>query len=395
MMYFERIARLSLIIACLTAGTAVMAQFGIIPSRDGKTPVTERTMSYFLPLHEVVVNVGVVRETFIPGRFSEYADDLLGLQDVSRRESTTYSMLSVNLSVSTEPDTEHRYFLPRSDARKTGEDVVLFNGNGVISYYGRSSFAGRNAGAHDHAAPASGAWVSLNEPPESIPFGVEKEIDDTPFPSVDTQDSTHQRTPARKSIGSRNERDLAREAASKVIELREARLRLLSGYQEVEYSKDAMAFMDQGLREAYDEYLNLFTGTLREERGNYSYRVVPGSANDSIWVPLFRFSDSEGIFGLEGTKGEVVYLRWTAEPGRPVRDYVPPAEGTTLPEPGPTLWYRIPALTSFELRIGNEILFRGQEHISQLGQLQGISVNKLSLEFDPVTGEPVKVIFDN
>lgn len=380
--------------AFLLATFTSQAQFGIIPARESRDQLSGPGFTYSLPMQEITFSVEVVRSTYVPGRFQEYSYDLLGLE-AENKAFTKYHIRTIALSSKAVPDPTHRYVLPRpTEARKGGEDVALFNGNGLLQYYGRSNYAGRNASACQHGAPGSPDWVLLSAPPEKIPLNLDKDAPDT-FHIGLSQDTLPNRQIALTNLRAPTEREKAEEFADRLADLREARYRLLSGYQEVEYSREALEHMEEGLTKMEAEYLALFTGYYTEERKTYRFSILPDDENDSSWVPFFRFSIEDGVNNLGSGDGDLVFVRW---------------EGTNLPEEltdttilsvnqpatsGPLMWYRLPALTSFELRLSTEVIFRGKEYVSQLGRLESTGINRISIEYDPATGEPLKVIFDN
>ncbi|MBE0641346.1 MAG: DUF4831 family protein [Bacteroidales bacterium] len=385
---------LGLILLIMQGSQALFAQFGIIPGRETREQDSEQGFAYNLPMHEMAFAIEVIRTTYHPGRYQLFSRELTGFEAGNSPE-TRYEIKTVSLSSVALPDPGHRYLLPRpTEARKGGEDVVLFGGNGLLQYYGRSAYAGRFASACQHGMPASSDWVVLKDAPRELPRELSREDQDTSWVGL-SQDTLPQRSFARPRVRSVGEKDYARAAANRLMEIREARYRLLSGYQEVEYSREALVFMDEGLQGMEEEYLALFTGYVSQQRRTYRFTIIPDHDRDSSWVPLFRFSPTNGVNDVRDLEGDLVFLRWE---GRNLPDEA--ADTTSnLPasavNPGPKMWYRIPASTVFELRYGAEVIFRGKESVSQLGKLESIGVNRISVEYDPATGEPLKVIFDN
>ena len=370
------------------------AQFGIIPAREPRDQLTGHGITYSLPMHEITFSIEVVRSSYVPGRFQEYSFDLLGLE-TEKEAFTKYQIRAISLSSEVLPDSRYRYILPRpTEARKGGEDVALFNGDGILQYYGRSSYAGRSASACQHGVPGSPDWVMLKTAPGRVPLNLDKDDPDT-FQIGLSRDTLPERQYPDRATRTPTERERAEDVAKRLAEHREARYRLFSGYQEVEYSREALAYMVEGLAQMEDEYMAFFTGYTTEERRTYRFSIIPDDRNASSWVPFFRFSTSDGVNNLGSGDGDLVFVRWE---GTDLAEEKADTTTLSVDQPassGPLIWHRLPALTTFQLRLGSEEIFRGEEYVSQLGRLESTGINRISIEYDPATGEPLKVIFDN
>ncbi|HRY99708.1 MAG TPA: DUF4831 family protein, partial [Bacteroidales bacterium] len=373
-----------LLLTLITLGTfPLRAQFGIIPSREGKETGTGSGLGYQLPMHEMVFSVEIERTAYSAGRFSAWAEELLGLEVHGTGAPFSYRLGRITLSSNILADPDCHYMLDRlPDSRRSGEDVALFSGQGILQYYGRATHAGRSSRACEHGVAASADWVSVSDAPEAFPLGMEFLQREQPLTSF-SGDSLAPRPALKASYAQKSEKELAREAAARLLEIREARYRLLSGYQEVEYSKEALAYMVEGLREMEEDYLRLFKGFALKERRVYRLPVLPTAAGGGGWVPFFRFSAGEGLHDLSSTEGELVFVKWTPLQPEALPDTTRPALSAPAGDPGPQIWYRIPALTLFELRRGDEILHHETWPVAQLGRLQHMNISRLSLEYDP------------
>jgi hypothetical protein len=374
----------------------VHAQFTILPSREGRTLQEEKNLTYSLPQHTLAFQVEVRRVVWEPGRFSAYADDLLGLKDVVNSQSTAYGLGRIRLRSIAEPDPHQRYVLPRSsELRKGGEDVAVFADNGVLIYYGRNSFAPRQAHTHEHLHNETAGWVSLTDKSPELAMNASSSRPDTVFKTIQRPDTLIRQAVVKQIASTKSEIELAREMANRYLDLKEAQLRLLTGYQEVNYSDAALRYMYERLDDEAEACLRLFTGTQVVETRTYTYTIIPQFDRDSVWVPLFRFSESKGAFPASGNQGDIVYVRWKGGKLLPAKNKLPEQGTLQTDETRSNLWYRIPVETSISLRMNNEILYQGTEHIAQLGLLQSLPYNKISVEFDPHSGQLVRVIIDN
>lgn len=372
------------------------AQFTILPARESRSPLEEKNLTYFLPRHEVRFLVEVRRESFYPGRFAAFSEELLGLKNVVKEEKQVYRIQTIRMETVTEVDPFYRYYIPRpNETRKGGEDIAVMGESGTLIYYGKPAYANRTSAPHDHLQKGQTSWISLTERNTFLPLDVGKDVRDTVFRTIQKEDTVLREPIIRSRSGVKTESELASEIAEKYLELKDSRLRLLTGYQEVNYSGETIEYMDKGLREMMEEYLTLFKGSRKEEVRTYSFTVIPSLEKDSVWIPLFRFSEQSGIFQVSESKGDLAYVRYERQGLNAPRNQPLIPVQANGEENKSLLWYRIPGFTSFELRQGMQIIFNGGTHISQMGLLQSVPYNKLSIEFDSQTGQATRVIYDN
>lgn len=371
------------------------AQFNIIPSRDSRDAIPKGNITYFLPMTELHFSVEVRREVSRPGRFAAFAEQMLGISNVYTAEKTRYYIKDIRMTTSTEADPSRQYYLARHEgSRKGGEEVAVLGENGILIYYGRNSFAPRNAAPHDHLSEMESPWISLQDHAASVPMDVEKLVRDTVYRTIQREDTVI-RMPSiqnRKSV--KSEEELAKEAADKIMQLEESRYRLLTGYQEVPYTKEAIEYMDQSLSKAMKSYLSLFTGSKSIEKKTYTFSTIPALREDSLWVPLFRFSETEGAFNKNESRGDVIFIKCSSQKHSAPRNKLRVSEEQDETELRPKLWYRSPVLCKIELRDDRNTVYAGSTHVAQLGRVGSIPVDKVNIEFDPHSGQVIKVIFD-
>ena len=110
--------------------------------------------------------------------------------------------------------------------------------------------------------------------------------------------------PVEKSIEQK-----AKDAADLIMRTNEGKFNTLTGYSEVNYSKESLKYMCDQLSKMEKEYLNLFTGVTKKRQLKYYYTYVPAYTESIIYLPLFRFSTKDGIVDTAGYHGESVYIR--------------------------------------------------------------------------------------
>src|SRR5690606_24529323 len=109
--------------------------------------------------------------------------------------------------------------------------------------------------------------------------------------SVDT--STFEDVFIKRSVSERSAEQLAKEAAELIRKIDDNKFNLITGYQEVNYSKDAMEFMISQLEKTKQEYLALFRGVSRTSIAKHVFYVTPGNDQEGMLETVCGFSGSE------------------------------------------------------------------------------------------------------
>ena len=101
----------------------------------------------------------------------------------------------------------------------------------------------------------------------------------------------------------------AKEAADFIAKIKDNRFNLISGYQEVNYNKETLEYMDSQLKVLEKEYLKLFTGISIHKTLTFSYKYIPLSNQINTEIPIFKFSKSKGTMELDEPGGKVVTIK--------------------------------------------------------------------------------------
>ncbi len=187
----------------------------------------------------------------------------------------------------------------------------------------------------------------------------------------------------------------AQEAIDEIKKIREAHWLLISGDHETDYSN--LELMLNELKQKENGYLALFSGTTETEELTYTFTVIPSKQENKITIPLFYFSEKQGITKKGEDSHQMEYsLQLNLSD---MQDAVNKAKNTFLDiqssdrrqnnsqEKQTGLYYRNPAYYSIFIYNGiNLVESFGTYPIAQFGQVLMLPSNVYSFEIDPQTG---------
>ena len=127
--------------------------------------------------------------------------------------------------------------------------------------------------------------------------------------NVDT--TTFEEVFFRKTFIEKSTEQKAREAANFILKLEEDRFGLITGYQEVSYSAETMAYMNDQLLNLQNEYLALFKGKTTTTTRHYSFVLEPLPDNADQRKVLCKFSPTQGVLDTKSPFGEPVTIEFT------------------------------------------------------------------------------------
>jgi hypothetical protein len=182
----------------------------------------------------------------------------------------------------------------------------------------------------------------------------------------------------------------ASEAADFIVEIRENRFNLLTGYQEVNYSKEAIQYMDDRLVELESDYLSLFRGKEVRKSLKFSFNYIPGQAAVGSESTLFRFDETRGAMDASASTGQPVSISmeylglFSKAQNFEVLEKNQEREG---------FYYRIPAHMDCKVFFEGRLLEQINLQVNQLGAEGVIPVaDRVDVKFYPNSGSVRKII---
>lgn len=325
-------------------------------------------IAYALPRTGIRVSVKAVKESFVPGPYSSYAAQLLGVNDAKERVSVKWFIDDIKLSTFSEPDPDHVY-----KAFGEGAFSVSLTPDGCL--------AGINTNNLSTADKGVNANVFLQQPELNDGFSFSN-INDSPM--YTSGDSTTNYRPVR--VGPETK---AAEAAARILECRLTRFHMAAGLLD-ELHPDGAAYrisLDE-LERIEKDYLSLFTGRVTHSTEVFSFDFIPTAQSEKGEV-VFRFSEEKGVLPPSDLSGKPVMIK--VETGK---DLISKYSGQTKSEnplAGESgVFYRLPAVADVNIVHEINTILSARITLPQFGPVAPVPEELLfgdySIEIHPGTG---------
>jgi len=340
---------------------------------------------YALPKTVLRVDVSIrVNEQF-KGPFSEYAERYFGIDDAINFDQTSYEIEDVSISSLAEPDPEHIYYIQRSEPSSKEQETLNIQ-------LDKSGFlVGVNNLDSESPSTSEGEQFEVYENIDfsggSKGFVIDGKIRatvDTIIRKVAVDTAMTEKLFYRTRIVEMSNEEMAGFALRKVEEIRDARYKLLTGYQETAYSAGTITYMDGELIKMESEYMALFRGKSFTSFEQYTLYYTPPTQPEKNSINLFNFSSNTGITDAGSSAGEKVMLNIVpAGTSEIIANFPNPdlAEGA---EPG--IYYRIPETTEIVIEWDEDELSRKQIIVNQFGKVRRLQSKDFKIELEPETG---------
>ena len=340
------------------------------------TPVYVEGVVYSLPRTVIRVNVTAMKETFQPGPYCDYAEQMLGIKDVRKKVETKWIIDDINIETYSEPD-------PDQVHKAMGEAASLLNlaENGCL------------AGINTSVVTEIVEKIKTNQVGQRNTFETGSKFSyftDTPF--YTPGDSTNNFRPVRVST----EQKMA-EAVKRILDSRKYQYEIASGMLD-EFPPDGEAYKVslEELKKTEADYLSLFVGKSDYQKGTYSFDYVPGKTPGKAEV-IFRISEENGIVPPSDLSGKPVMIEFETDKSL-VQKYTDGAKSEN-PDAGESgVYYRMPGQAAIKIINDLNVVATTRATIAQFGEIAPVPEDFLygdyALQFYPETGA-IKSIVKN
>jgi hypothetical protein len=368
---------------------ALQAQLKVYHIESNATPPVSQGVFYSLPRTVVNIEVTIDRIENYKGPYADYALRYLGLKNVVMNNSVEYAISGVTITTSPEPDPEQYYFIGTGAKLAKGEKA------GLLSL----SDAGLILGTIPERTDTVVETVIRGTGEES-PQMAEKDLfpeifkyyaDMSVFEKVDTiirkvsiDTMTMERQYLKRTMVEKSPEQKAKEAADFISKIKDNRFNLLTGYQEVNYNRETLEYMDTQLKIMEKEYMKLFTGISIHKTVSYHYKYIPLSNQINTEIPIFKFSRTKGPTELDEPGGKVVTIRIQRVGNtNNVASYL----GRAVKEDKEQgIYYRIPELARVIVKLDENTTEETQCLVNQLGLVSNLPADKWKVRFHMETG---------
>lgn len=360
------------------------AQINVVPVGSDTAPDQFEGFYYSLPKTLVSVEVWVDETEQLQGPFADYAGRMLGISDVIKNSNRSYVISGINLSIFQEADPAQFYFVRMPLKGGVTLDLVMNHDATLRSLQARETDSKKKASARIANIDPSRSFVDV-----SLPDVVEKI--DTVVSRVTVDTLTFERITFPKTYIEKSPEQKARQAADFILKLEEDRQKLISGFQEVNYSMESIRYMNEQMKVLQNDYLALFKGKSRITTTRLAFVFIPEEGSENKPLTLFRFDRNKGVLDKNSTEGEQVTIQFSSlKLTAGVKIHAPNRKSDKRAAIG--LYYRIPEKAAFVIRKGSETLAEKDFLVSQLGVVSSLPARGVSvIEMHPQTGSIMRL----
>lgn len=335
---------------------------------DAAVPTFVEGITYALPRTGVRVHVKTVKETFMPGPYAAYAEQLLGIADAKNRASVAWEIEDIAIETFSEPD-------PGQVHKALGDAAFLVD----LTPQGCLAGINANVAAENNTSVKTNSLVPAPEYDDGFRFA---NFNDTPLYSQG--DSSNNFRPMRVSDNVK-----AAEAANRILKSRLTQFDMVAGLMD-EFHPDGVAYKVslKELKTIEKNYLSLFVGHTTYKHETFSFDFVPTSSAEKGEV-IFRFSDDKGVVPASDLSAKPVMLKVETEDGL-VKKYSGLAKSDNPSAGESGIYYRMPAVANISVIYELKTIATARATVAQFGVVAPMPENLLyggySIKIHPETG---------
>lgn len=350
--------------SCVLKKKLVEPSYVITPLSDTVT-LRDGSLVYALPMTVFTVKVGIEHRIEIPGPYAKYAEDLLGLKNVTLKEVQHWEIRSVAVNSHEEADPSEFYVIESSNLFQT--NVLELKKEGLILDLNPES-------NYQNTSYLSDKELNINQF-RSIDLGSDEYYQshiDTAFRRVRV-DSSFIRIPY--SVEKKNKlsaEQLAERAARRLMDIRDGKIMILTGEANV-FPQNEAALNEINRMEK--EYTELFTGKSIVETRTFTFQFIPKKELMDKSITLFKFSESTGTEKIASKNGVPVNLELIPEQKTKDLSIITRKPTDSSSPVNDKLYYRIPDVVNLKISMKDEILYNSRKLVYQLGEVLQLPSN--------------------
>ncbi|MDP4222960.1 MAG: DUF4831 family protein [Bacteroidota bacterium] len=337
----------------------------IVTPLSGKLNITKGSIVYALPLTVLDVTVDAERMVELPGPYSRFAEELLGLADVVKSASEHWSIRQVTIATHEELDPSEFYIIEGSSLFQTNllalkRAGLVMDLNPEIYNSGAGGFRNRESdlvgtrfydlGADEYFQGRNDTVyrvVSVDTAFIKIPYLVEKKQKLT----ID---------------------QLAEKAAVRLMELRDGKHLILTGETNI-YPQNSAPLDEMNRLEK--EYTELFAGKIIKERRTFTYQLIPDKNSTGKQITICLFSESAGPVVSTDRSGVPLTIEFLPESKTKQFNLLTGSLTGSSSQRTDKLYYRVPDVVGVKVAFGNKIFNTSRKLIYQFGDVVQLPAN--------------------
>lgn len=336
----------------------ILPVYGQRKKDEAATPAFTEGVVYSLPRSGVRVQVQAVKETFQPGPYAAYADQLLGIKNVKTKAAVNWVIEDVKIELFSEPDPEQVY-----KAMGAGASLVNLSADGCL------------AGINSKATSDKKEDVVTNK------VGQKSKFDDKSYFEYFTDLSLY--TPGDADNGFRPvklpEEQKISKAAQRALDCRRLQYEIAAGLAD-EFHPDGEAYKIslEKLKKIENAYLSMFVGKSTYDKEIFSFDYIPKSGGKS--EAIFRISEENGIVPATDLSGKPVMIEF--ETDKELTQKYSGLAKSNNPAAGQSgVYYRVPGRAILKLIANMNVIATARATIAQFGIVAPLPEELLSGEY--------------
>ena len=353
------VTKIALMLMVLTImGGQLHAQFTTTFAKN-VAPGQQNGVYYSLPQTMLKLDFIIEEVKLEKGPLSDYASNYFEMEDIVEFETKEYKLLGVKMSTVSGPDPNALFFVTMQGTRgsKTQFDVLS---NGIIRSVGIGN--------------AADAVVEMPLPSKEEQSNIqeEDEVGEGFIPLI---------------LAGKNNSQLAKEVADKIVEIRKAKFYLISGDVEMASNPETFNTMYKKLDAMEKEYTSLLLGKKVGKKLVKTVYVIPNKEVPTQTVA--KFSETEGLTVGTGGSGNMITVQTLSLNTTAIN--APSQSAIESMSYENKVFYRVPETAQVKVMCGNATLLEDRVTVNQLGAMLMAPLTNTKLVFDTETGQIVNI----
>lgn len=366
---------LALLIICLFS-TNMNAQVKILQANDSILGMKKEGLLYCLPQTKLVIRLHLSKTTHTKGLYAANAKEMLGIEATLPESGNVFAIEGGELVETAIPDPSQYYLVTFSKCDLHRKPVLQLSPESFLMSLNKKRF---EPSERIEETFTSGEVMHSVNAMDQYTYHLNPNL----FKTTTADTSRFPRYFFRVKPTDDPLMKGARDAAENLARIKENKVNLLSGYQEIAYEQNTFYAMLNGLEAEEEKALRLFTGTTDIFVSEIEIPVLPDE-NDTLPIVIGHFSKTNGFSQNPMAEGKAVTLTLT-----PLKNFTAVPSKTSKKSKTKNskgFVVREPAWVVSEIRMEEEIIFTQTVCLPQFGHITRLPLRTKEAIFDVKTG---------
>lgn len=337
---------------------------------------------YYLPKTELCITLEVTKTTYTKGIYSHYSHKLLNIDNPIDSSYSFYNISNIQISPKTLPDSNAMFFieLPSRYKKKNQPLILSLNKYGLLLQRNNLLNEENNTIRYrNDSIPFEKQEKLYNEQmlTSNLYEKTDTIIEKMYFDSTFVEKKIYKTKTVAKSEGQK-----ATEAASIIIDLRDACTKLLIGDAEVPYDAKTIQYMYEQIKLLEKNYLELFTGTVTKKKLHYKYNINP--VNSKYLYPICSFDKVFGINKIDAYHNIMLSFK-------PYSKSVINNSLLTKRKNNNILYCKVPNCFKMEITLNEQVLYEQNIYIAQFSDITALPIIGNIIKLNETDGTVQKI----